>query len=149
MLERPPPPSAGGDWAWPPAWFLAAVFLAAGLAKLVDLPGFTAILDTYRLLPAPLLWPLAVAVVLVEWAIALGLVLPTRRRAAALAAGLLLLGCGTAVGTVLLRGLELVNCGRFGVFLARPPDGMTLLQDMALLGLALFVLVAGEKQPQG
>jgi hypothetical protein len=119
---------------------LAALHLAAALGKVLDLGGFADVLADYRLFPAAALMPLAVAVTLTEALIAAGLLLPRFRHAAALAAGAMALGYGVTLTVTLLRGIELANCGCFGVFLARPLTPLTPLEDLLLLGLALLLL---------
>jgi hypothetical protein len=121
------------------AWLLAALHLAAALGKVLDLAGFADVLAEYRLFPAAALMPLALGVTLAEAAIALGLVLPGWRPAAALAAGAMALGYGVTLTVTLARGIPLGNCGCFGVFLARPLTPLTPLEDLALLAAALAV----------
>ena len=121
------------------AWLLAALHAATGTGKLLDLPGFVAVLGEYRLLPAALLWPAALGVTGLELGIALGLALPRwRRRAALAAAGLAALN-GAVLVLTLWRGIALANCGCFGVFLARPLGWTSPLEDLALVLLALLV----------
>lgn len=134
----PTRPAAG----WPRlavAWLLALVFLATGTAKLLDVPGFAAVLADYRLFPAPLL-PLAIGVILAEFAIGIGLLLPRSRPTAAAGAALLAAGNAAVLWLTLLRGIPLANCGCFGVFLARPLTAWTPLEDLVLLTMALLVL---------
>jgi hypothetical protein len=125
--------------AWLLAWLLAALHAATGIGKLLDLPGFVAVLTQYRLLPAALLWPAAVGVVGVELGIALGLVLPRWQRRAALAAAGLAAFNGAVMVLTLGRGIALENCGCFGVFLARPLRWTSPLEDLALMVLALLL----------
>lgn len=126
-------------WVLGLAWLLAAVHAATALGKLLDLPGFAAVLGTYRLLPAAVLLPTAILVVLAELAIAAGLLLARLRVAAALAAGALAALNGLVLTATLLRGIDLPNCGCFGVFLARPLSVVSPLEDLVLLALALLL----------
>lgn len=112
---------------------------ATALGKLLDLPGFAAVLGTYRLLPSAVLLPAAILVVLAELAIAVGLMLGRRQRVAALAAAGLAALNGLVLTVTLLRGIDLPNCGCFGVFLARPLSVLSPLEDLLLLALALVV----------
>ncbi len=131
-------------WAIGARWLLVPVFLATGLGKALDLTGFAAVLGTYRLLPAPVLLPAALAMTAAELAIAAGLAWrPVLRLAAR--AGLALALVNTAVLTLTLaRGIALANCGCFGVFLARPLRPWTPVEDLVLAGLAALVL-AGHR----
>lgn len=123
----------------PLAWLLAALHAATGIGKLLDLPGFAAVLGEYRLLPAALHWPAAVGMTALELGIALGLMLRRWRRRAALAAAALAAVNGAVLVLTLWRGLALGNCGCFGVFLARPLRWTSPLEDLALVVLALLV----------
>lgn len=123
----------------PLAWLLAALHAATGIGKLLDLQGFAAVLGEYRLLPAALHWPAAVGMTALELGIALGLMLRRWRRRAALAAAALAAVNGAVLMLTLWRGLALVNCGCFGVFLARPLRWTSPLEDLALVVLALLV----------
>ncbi|MGG5891143.1 MauE/DoxX family redox-associated membrane protein [Falsiroseomonas sp. HC035] len=127
------------------AWALAALNGAAALGKALDLPGFVLVLAEYRLVPGALLVPGAILLVLAEAAIAMGLLLPRLRREAALAAAALAAIYGLALTVTLLRGIELRNCGCFGVFLARPLTVFSPLEDVLLVLLAL--LVAARTRP--
>ena len=42
-------------------------------------------------------------------------------------------------GTALLRGLEIPNCGCFGVFLARPLTAQTIAEDLVMAALCLWL----------
>lgn len=127
-------------WAIAARWLLAAIFLATGLGKALDLPGFAAVLGPYRLLPEALLLPAAIALTAAEFAIAAGLAWrPALRPAARAGLGLALLNAAVLTLT-LARGIALENCGCFGVFLARPLRPWTPLEDLVLAGLALAVL---------
>lgn len=125
------------DFAGPAAWLLAAVLFATGLGKALDLDGFALVLAGYRLLPAGLEWPVALLATAAELVLAVGLLLPAWRRAAALWAVVLFLLNATVLAATLLRGIALENCGCFGVFLARPLRPWTPLEDLVLAGLAL------------
>lgn len=124
------------------AWLLASVEAATGIGKLLDVAGFARVLAGYRLLPAPLLLPVAWGVTLAELAVAAGLVLRRWRRPAAAAAAALAVLDAAVLTITLLRGIPLDNCGCFGVFLARPLRPYTPLEDVAMLAAALLVLAA-------
>jgi uncharacterized membrane protein YphA (DoxX/SURF4 family) len=135
-------------WAASARWLLAAIFLATGLGKALDLPGFAAVLGPYRLLPEPLLLPAAIAVTAAEFAIAAGLAVRPTLRPAAWAGLALALVNAAALTLTLARGIALENCGCFGVFLARPLQPWTPLEDLVLAGLALAVLAGRAGRPR-
>lgn len=130
----PPPP-----WTVPLAWFLALVFAATGLGKALDVVGFALILQDYRLFPDALLMPLALGIILLEFAIAVGLLQSATRAMATRAAMLLAAGNALALGVTLWRGIALANCGCFGVFWPRPLTILSPLEDVVLILLAWLV----------
>lgn len=134
-------------------WFLrtalAAINLGAGLGKGLDLPGFVGVLETYRLFPAWSWWPLAVVAVAGEGALGIWLLSGRRLAAAALACAAVNAGYFAALEITWLRGIELRNCGCFGVFLARPLRWYSPLEDVALVAasVALFLLARPARIP--
>jgi Methylamine utilisation protein MauE len=121
--------------------FFALLLVASGVAKLLDMPGFVAVVDSYRVLPAPLLAPSAWALALFELALGLAVALtPRGSNALRLASLWLLLLHGLYLlwlGAALWRGLNIPNCGCFGVYWPRPLALGTLLEDSLLILLAL------------
>jgi hypothetical protein len=116
--------------------------LATAAGKLADLRGFASVLETYWVFPAWALLPLAVAVPLAELALAGWLSLGRRLRFAALSSAVMHAAYGGWAGITLARGLELPNCGCFGVFLPRPLTWGTVLEDgiLVMASLALAAL---------
>ena len=115
----------------------AALLLVSGAAKLLDFPGFASVVGTYEVLPGVLLAPAALALTAVELAIGVWLLWGRRLADAALAAVALHLLYLGWLAVALARGLELPNCGCFGVFWARPLTPWMLLEDGLLLAASL------------
>jgi len=117
----------------------ALLFGAAAGHKLADWRRFRAALGNYRLLPEPLVPAVAVAVVALEIAACVLLLLPTLREAGAvLAAGLLAL-YAIAIGVNLARGRTSIDCGCLGVGRRAPISRWMVGRN---LGLAAVVLLA-------
>ena len=108
---------------------IAAVLLATGAAKALDLAGFTEVIDSYRVFPPALLWPVAVAMTVIELGLSVWLFSGRALRRAALAATALHLSFTAWIGLALFRGLVIPNCGCFGVFFPRPLGFSTLVED--------------------
>lgn len=126
--------------------FIGFVLLATAAAKLADVRGFAAVLRTYEAFPEGALLPLAVAVPLAELALASWLLSGWRLAGAAAAAlAMHVLYAGWAAATI-LRGLELPNCGCFGVFLARPLGWRTVAEDVVMAGLSGWLLALARKR---
>jgi uncharacterized membrane protein YphA (DoxX/SURF4 family) len=115
--------------------------LTTALGKLLDNRGFAAVIATYQFpIPEPLLLPLGLVVSLVELAIGLAILTGFQLRRAALFTVAVHVGYLSLAVITNLRGIALVNCGCFGVFLARPMTWYTVLEDAILLALSLGFL---------
>jgi len=113
------------------------LLLVTGGAKLLDMPGFYGVVAAYRALPEVLVPASAWALALTELGLAIWLAAGRLLRHAALLVVLLHLMYLGWLLAALARGLELANCGCFGVYLARPLSWTMPLEDTALLTLAL------------
>jgi putative oxidoreductase len=128
---------------------LAALFLYAGIAKIVDVRTFATDVAHYRVVPALLVAPFAAALPGIEVACGVGLLFGrTARAGALLAAGLLAVFTAAAV-QALARDIN-IDCGCFGSIHA-PVTLATVVRDFGLLGAALIVAVLAptdEKAPR-
>jgi hypothetical protein len=128
-------------------YLIAFVLLTAGGAKLADLPGFAAVLHSYRFFPYQLIWPVAVAVVATELLLALWLIWGRFPLAAAQASIAL---HGTYTGWtlyMLLRNKPILNCGCFGSLLARPLSWMTIVEDLVMVALSVILYTICRRKP--
>lgn len=116
--------------------FIGVVLLATGVGKALDPRGFTEVIATYDVLPAWLLWPTALGMITVELALG-ALLLSGRRTPHAALASTALHAAFTSWATIaLLRGLDIDNCGCFGVFLARPLTWGTVGEDLFMVAIS-------------
>lgn len=126
--------------------FFICLLAASSLAKLADMPGFYAVIRSYQLLALD--WVAAAGWLLVAVELLLAVWLCTGKG--------LVWSTGVLVGLhvvyfvwlsiALLRGLNIPNCGCFGVYFPRPLTPYTLLEDVALLTVAgLMWVKAGKK----
>jgi uncharacterized membrane protein YphA (DoxX/SURF4 family) len=127
------------------------LLLVAGLAKLLDFPGFVAVVDTYRVLPMALLTPAAIVLTIAELALGVWLLAGYRLFEAALATIVLHLGYFVWLVIAFARDLDLPNCGCFGVFWPQRLSPWMLLEDGILLALALalYLGVRGVARRRG
>ena len=117
------------------------LMLTTALGKLLDNRGFAAVIATYQLpIPEPLLLPLGLVVSLVELAVGLAILTGFRLRSVALSTIAVHVGYLSLALITNLRGITLVNCGCFGVFLARRMGWSTVFEDALLLALSLTFL---------
>ncbi|HEX9741327.1 MAG TPA: MauE/DoxX family redox-associated membrane protein [Nitrospiraceae bacterium] len=132
--------------------FVSIILLASALGKSLDLPGFVEVLKTYQAFPDLILLPLALALTGFEFALGAWVLSGRRLAAGALVAAWLNAGYGVWMTITLLRGLELSNCGCFGVFFPQPLRWYSPLEDLVLVGMcyalsrepALFMAVRRE-----
>lgn len=126
---------------------LGLLFVVAAGHKFAAPAHFRAALAGYRLLPAPLLAPVARALPLCEAGAGLGLWLsPMQRAPALLGAGLLAI-YSAAIALELQRGRASIDCGCLGP--GRPRGlGADLLVRNALLVALLVLLVALPVAPR-
>ncbi|MEW6543919.1 MAG: MauE/DoxX family redox-associated membrane protein [Nitrospirota bacterium] len=120
---------------WALRLFIGGIFLASAVGKGLDLPGFVEVVKTYRAFPEETLWPLALTVAGVELLLGLWLLSGWRLRDAALAGLGVNAGYAVWMTVSLLRGLELANCGCFGVFFPQPLRWYSPLEDLVLVGM--------------
>jgi hypothetical protein len=123
---------------------IGLVLAGTALGKLLDVEGFEGILRTYRAFGGGVLPVLAIGIPASELLLALWLFSGRRVAGAALTslAMHLLYAAWSTAG--LLRGLELPNCGCFGVFFARPLTWTTVLEDLVMATLSAWLLAAAR-----
>lgn len=120
-------------------YFIALIFLTTSIGKLLDNRGFAAVLETYQLLPAQILLPFGLAISLVELVFGGLLISGRHMKWASLGALLSYVGYTALAVLTNVRGLNLTNCGCFGVFLARPMTWWTVLEDTILTAACFFL----------
>jgi hypothetical protein len=122
------------------------VCLASALGKSLDLQGFVEVLDTYHLVPDWGLWSVGIGITGLEWVLALAILSGWHIERGALIA-LILYGL-YAAGLVitLLRGLDLPNCGCYGVFFPQPLRWYSPLEDLVLVGMCYALWLSARKQ---
>jgi hypothetical protein len=120
-------------------WFFVLLLAASAMGKLADMPGFYAVIKSYALLPEALIPVSAWALALTELGVALWLAMGSRAYVAALIVIALHVIYLVWLSIALARGLNIPNCGCFGVYWARPLTWFTLLEDLILLTLAIVM----------
>ena len=123
---------------------LGGIFLWASVTKVPDMAGFAESVANYRIVPPALVPVVAAAVVGVEIAAAVALLLNLWARAAALVVAALLAVFAVGLASALGRGIDLA-CGCFGGNDAA--TWWTVLRDVVLLVVALGVAAASPPAP--
>ena len=120
---------------WGCRLLIGGVLLASALGKSLDLSGFVDVLVTYRLFPEWSIWPVALGITGIEWGLAVwilvGWQLPTGALMAMMLNGLYAMG----LIVTLIRGLDLPNCGCYGVFFPQPLRWYSPIEDLVLVGM--------------
>lgn len=124
-------------------FLFAGVLLVTGIAKLLDIQGFAAVVATYRVLPSALLVPAALALALTELGVGIWLATGCLLRLAAIATMMLHLAYLAWLSLAYARGLELPNCGCYGVYFPHPLSLASIGEDVLLL-VAAGVLLWGS-----
>ncbi len=123
---------------------LGGIFLWASLTKVPDMAAFAESVANYRIVPPALVPAVAAAVVGVEIAAGLALVLNVWARASALVLSALLAVFTVGLASALARGIDLA-CGCFGD--SAQATWWTVLRDVGLLAFALGVAASSPPPP--
>lgn len=130
-------------------WILGAVFLFSGAVKCVDPVGTAIYVEkywaTYSLSElAPASEVIAVALMVVEFAVGLLLILGVWRRGVALLSSVMLLGF-TVVTLLSATVLPIGDCGCFGDAVKLSP-WQTFLKNLVLLPISIYIWRASDKK---
>lgn len=135
-------------WLWLLRAALAGVFVYAAVPKLLDPAEFAVSIQNYRVVPDAVVGHLALFVPVFELVIALGLLLPSYQRGAALLATLMLAVFTVAMAQARWRGIDL-SCGCFGAAFEAKVSWFTVVRTLALGVLSAVVLLAAHKLRPG
>ncbi len=115
------------------------LLLATATGKSLDIQGFADVIQTYQFgLPDIIAYAVAVAVILFELGLAISILFNYRQRINAILLTLMHTGYVILAATTLYRGIELKNCGCFGVFLQRSLTIQTVYEDLVLVLVSLL-----------
>ncbi len=126
---------------------LALLFSVAAVHKARALREFRAVVGAYRLLPAGLVAPAAIALPAVETAVATALCTPRLGGAGLLGAAALLLLYAGAMAVNLARGRRDLDCGCLGPARRRPIGPGLVARNLALAAAALGGAAAPGLRP--
>jgi uncharacterized membrane protein YphA (DoxX/SURF4 family) len=134
-------------FAWVLRSSLAALFATAAIHKIRDPRAFLRTFSEYKILPRRLTAPGAIALVVAELSISIGLLVGARGYLAELAAVSLLLVYTLAIGVNLLRGRRNIDCGCLGPASRQTLSGWLLFRNALLtIGAAAICLpISGRR----
>jgi hypothetical protein len=124
---------------------IALMLLATSVGKLLDVPGFADVLLTFKLFPEATVFAFALGLSLFELFLSLWLFSGIWLKFAAVVA-ILLHAQFTFINTISnIRGLDIPNCGCFGVFWARPMSWGKVAEDAFVTGLCVVLFVLARR----
>ena len=124
------------------------LLLSTAIGKLLDNRGFAEVILSYQFgISLGLALALGLLVSLFELALALALFFNIKQKRNGFLLTLMHAGYTVLAATALLRGLNLTNCGCFGIFWQRSLTWQTVLEDLFLTALSiLFFWLASKKE---
>jgi hypothetical protein len=126
--------------AWTARLLLALVLATAALGKLRALDEFIGVVHNYRILPEPLVRPVAYALPPLELMLAVGFLLEPTRALASTATAALLAIFALAMAINIGRGRTEIDCGCFANALKERIGWALVVRNFVLIGLALLAL---------
>jgi Methylamine utilisation protein MauE len=120
-------------------WFFVLLLAASSIGKLADMPGFYGVIKSYALLAEGVIPVSAWALAIVELLMAIWLATAKRINVATAVVIVLHFVYLAWLAIALARGLNIPNCGCFGVYWARPLNWFTPVEDLILIGLAMVM----------
>ncbi|GAB6038926.1 DoxX family membrane protein [Fundidesulfovibrio butyratiphilus] len=121
------------------------LFLGAGLPKMADAAQFAHTVFNYQILPGHLVNAVALLLPAVEVVCGLALCLNVMARSAVIMLNALMVVFLAALGLTVWRGID-IACGCFGAG-GSPIDFLTVVRDVAFLGLGLFAMWGVFRRP--
>ncbi len=129
-----------------PRIFVGLILVGTGMGKMLDMSGFVNVLESFQLFPFWLNVLLAYTLPFIELGIGISLLTAFKAVYSAwLAVGLHILMLSVVLIT-LYRGIEVANCGCFGVFFARPLTPLTVIEDLVMLAMSLLALLDAKRK---
>lgn len=126
--------------------FIGLVLLFTSVGKLLDNRGFSEVIKTYQFYPfEDQLLFIALFISLFELTLSVSLLTGRYLKWAALGSVLLHGYFASLAALTIYRGIELSNCGCFGVFLARPLSWSTVLEDVFMTAISALLLKSNSK----
>ncbi len=114
---------------------IGGIIFGSALGKSLDFPGFVDVLETYQAFSPSILWPLATIITIGEFTLGIWILSGYWLRMSALVGAAMNTGYAGWMTISLMRGLDLPNCGCFGVFFAQPLTWRSPIEDLVLVAL--------------
>ncbi len=126
-------------------WLIAAIFIFAGITKILHPENFARDIDNYRMLPYLLVTIMAIILPWLEILCGIFLIIGKWEKGAAFMLLILTLMFLIAMSSAIFRELD-ITCGCFAMTAEGTKVGMTrLVQDSILFGIILIINLREEK----
>ncbi|MCU0643046.1 MAG: DoxX family membrane protein [bacterium] len=126
-------------------WLIAAIFIFAGITKILNPENFARDIDNYRMLPYLLVTIMAIILPWLEILCGIFLIIGKWEKGAAFMLLILTMMFLIAMSSAIFRGLD-ITCGCFAMTAEGTKVGMTrLIQDSILFGIILIINLREEK----
>ena len=128
-------------------YFFGILLIATGIGKLLDNRGFADIILTYQF-GLPHQWAMILGLSVSLFELLVGVFILQEKNQLRNAALTILMHSGYVFLAVVtnLRGLNLTNCGCFGVFWGRPMTWATVVEDIVLVTLSILFYFLTKKK---
>lgn len=126
-------------------YFIGLILVATSIGKLLDIQGFAQIIESYEIFSGFITAPLGLFLALAELGLAIWLFSGIKLDWSALTTAGLHIGFAGWSTLAILRGLEIANCGCFGVFFALPLGLSTIILELIMVSLSITLYFLAKK----
>ena len=120
-------------------WLVAAIFIFAGVSKMIDPSTFARDIDNYRLLPYLLVTLMAIILPWLEVFCGIFLIIGKLKKGAAFTLLVLTFMFIIAIGSAVARGLD-ITCGCFSNTIEGTKVGFTRLIEDGILFISIIII---------
>ncbi len=124
---------------------IGGILVGSALGKALDLAGFADVLETYQAFPQSSLYLIAFAVTIFEFFLGGWMLSGWRLQTSAITAAIMNFGYAVWMTVTLFRGLQLANCGCFGVFFPRPLTWVSPIEDLVMVALCALLAYCAKR----
>lgn len=122
--------------------------MASALGKALDLAGFADVLKTYQAFPESALFFIALAVTIFEFVLGAWMLGGWNLQGSAITAAVMNTTYAVWMTVTLFRGLQLENCGCFGVFFPRPLTWFSPIEDMVMVAMCILLAYLAQDRTE-
>lgn len=144
-------PIARARWTplavWGMRLALAGIYLFAAIPKIADPWSFARAIHNFRILPAPSIPAVALALPVLEGLAALAVLCGILYRGGVAWLGLLSAAFAAGIASAMVRGLD-IDCGCFGAAAKSSANWDHLLLNFATLAAAIILFLAAPRTPR-